>query len=492
MTKKLIYHITGIAIIIFWLIVLMELVRNTGPKNKTISNGSINTNRQASPKQGSEEWMEIIFKGRKIGYTVTKTKPMERGYKVTEEIFMSMDLMGEERQIMAQTRAELNKEFLLDRFDFQLSSLMADVKISGEVEGENLYLTVGEGTGEVKRSIKVPSKPLINAGVTQFFRSRKLSVGDSFTFPLFDPVTMTTNNAVISVEEKGRITVKGKSYRGFRLRMDFLGKPLVIWVDENGVPLKEEGFMGFTLVKSNSLEAKSGLAKGVNFYDLTAVKVAERIRNPRESSYLRIRFKEVPSRLPVDTSRQELSGRVLTVRKEVPPFNALYQIPYADQQDKMSPFLRPEPLVQCLDKDIAALAGDIIKETRDPFAASRRIMQWVFKNLKKIPLLSLPDSKKILENRAGDCNEHATLMTALLRSAGIPSRMVAGLVYKDGRFYYHAWNEAFISGWVSLDATLNQIPVDATHIKLVNGGIERQVEIIGMIGSISFEVLEYR
>jgi len=120
------------------------------------------------------------------------------------------------------------------------------------------------------------------------------------------------------------------------------------------------------------------------------------------------------------------------------------------------------------------------------------LMEWVFESLEKTPLVSVPDARQILRQRKGDCNEHATLLTALLRAVGIPARMAAGLIYKDGRFYYHAWNEAYLDRWISMDATLNQMPSDATHIKLVDGGIEKQIQIVAMIGNLSLTILDYR
>jgi hypothetical protein len=43
-----------------------------------------------------------------------------------------------------------------------------------------------------------------------------------------------------------------------------------------------------------------------------------------------------------------------------------------------------------------------------------------------------------------------------------------------------------------MDATLKQMPVDATHIKLLDGGIEKQIQIVGMIGNLEFTILDYR
>ncbi len=42
-----------------------------------------------------------------------------------------------------------------------------------------------------------------------------------------------------------------------------------------------------------------------------------------------------------------------------------------------------------------------------------------------------------------------------------------------------------------MDALLNQVPADATHIRLVAGGLERQLELLGVIGRLRIRVLEY-
>ena len=64
----------------------------------------------------------------------------------------------------------------------------------------------------------------------------------------------------------------------------------------------------------------------------------------------------------------------------------------------------------------------------------------MYQNIQKRPVLSVPNALETLRNRVGDCNEHAVLLAALARAAGIPAQVEAGLVYQKGRFYYHAWN----------------------------------------------------
>jgi len=492
MKRSVIYKISGIVIILFWLFVVAELVKRTNFGPRSVDFTHIDEKRPLDDI--AEEWMEIFVKGRKVGYTVTRVKGTEEGFEVREEIFLAVNLMGSAEEILSDTRAQLDKGFLLKSFEFSLSSGPIEFKISGRLEGKNLYLSVGERGKEETRLITLSSRPMISAGMRQFFRVRKLEIGDSFAFPVFDPITMTTNPTIIKVAAKEVIKIDGKSYKAFRLEMNFLGRPLVFWLDERGVSLKEKGFMGFTLVRSTPVKAKRGLdrSKSIDFCELSAIKVAKELEDPRKLSYLKVRLDQVPSSLPVDGSRQSLSGRILAIRRERPPFKATYTLPYRGSDDELLHSLKPEILIQSKDKDIITLADNIVDGSTDPFTAARLVLGWVFENLEKTPVLSIPDARETLRYRKGDCNEHATILTALLRAAGIPARIVVGVVYKDGRFYYHAWNEAYLNKWISMDATLNQMPVDATHIKLVNGGIEKQIQIVGIIGTLEFTILDYQ
>ena len=114
----------------------------------------------------------------------------------------------------------------------------------------------------------------------------------------------------------------------------------------------------------------------------------------------------------------------------------------------------------------------------------KKIVNWVYVNVEKKPVLSVPNALEVLKNKVGDCNEHAVLTAALLRTAGIPAQIETGLVYLHGRFYYHAWNIAYIGKWVTVDAVFNQMPADVTHIRLVRGEGGEQLDLLGFMGKI--------
>ncbi|VAX23565.1 hypothetical protein MNBD_NITROSPINAE03-160 [hydrothermal vent metagenome] len=93
-------------------------------------------------------------------------------------------------------------------------------------------------------------------------------------------------------------------------------------------------------------------------------------------------------------------------------------------------------------------------------------------------------------SKQGECQSHTNLFTAFARSVGVPARVASGLVYseKNEGFLYHAWPEVYVGEWVAMDPTLGQDVADATHIKLVGGEIENQIQLIQYIGRISITV----
>lgn len=104
----------------------------------------------------------------------------------------------------------------------------------------------------------------------------------------------------------------------------------------------------------------------------------------------------------------------------------------------------------------------------------------------------MPDAVSTLENGAGDCNEHAVLMAALARAAGIPAKIETGIVYLNGRFYYHAWNLLYLGKWITVDSLFGQIPVDVTHIRFSTGDQKEQLDLMRIIGNLKIKVMEHK
>jgi transglutaminase-like putative cysteine protease len=141
---------------------------------------------------------------------------------------------------------------------------------------------------------------------------------------------------------------------------------------------------------------------------------------------------------------------------------------------------------------LMAQARQILGAERDAIQAARLLLDWTYTSLAKTPAVGMPTALDVLTTRKGDCNEHAVLFTALARAAGLPARVVAGVVYINDAFYYHAWAEVWLGQWVAVDPTLHQFPADATHVKFVEGGPEQHTLLLSVIGQLNIEVVEYQ
>jgi transglutaminase-like putative cysteine protease len=213
------------------------------------------------------------------------------------------------------------------------------------------------------------------------------------------------------------------------------------------------------------------------------------IDNPAQTRYLKAKLTGGPFQgFDLDGDRQIFKGDTVEVRKQDDP--ATYTLPYSGKD--LNDLLQPTALIQSDDKRIKDKAEKILSGDKDAKKAAKKLNEWVYSAIQKKPVVSIPSAIEVLSQRVGDCNEHTTLYTALARSAGIPTRMAAGIVYMRDGFYYHAWPEVWLGQWIAVDPTFNQFPADATHIRFVTGNLDRQSDILKLIGKLKVEVLEYR
>lgn len=97
----------------------------------------------------------------------------------------------------------------------------------------------------------------------------------------------------------------------------------------------------------------------------------------------------------------------------------------------------------------------------------------------------LPVCDEILEAGKGICFDYASLLAAMLRSVGIPAKLVTGYVAPDD--LYHAWNEVYIqgTGWIRIGQFYSAykegqgwLRMDATYTASMKDG-SRASEFIG-------------
>ena len=159
-----------------------------------------------------------------------------------------------------------------------------------------------------------------------------------------------------------------------------------------------------------------------------------------------------------------------------------------------SPYTEETITIPSSHKEIKEKSAEILQGVSSRLEAVQKLNAFVFDYLEKTPVIGVPNGLQALRSKKGDCNEHTALFVSLARAAKIPTRIAAGLVYSEriGKsFYYHAWPEVLIQDtWLAVDPTFGQVPADATHIKVVEGDLDQQVAIMGLLGNISLTLIE--
>lgn len=481
-------RLIGGGIILFWLLMLLLLYeRHYGPLWKGPSHGAL-----PDPEidSGKERWMGIYLKGEKVGYTHISTKKEGEGYRVSEKVSMKLNVLGSFQNINTLTDALLSKDYLLRSFNFEMYSDTTSIGIKGDVVGKRMVLSVVTAGSRSQQEIALKDEPYMNLGLTQKILRDGLRDGKVFRFNIFDPSSMSQQEIEIEIEGKERVRVMGIERDAYRLKANFKGINLLSWIDEEGETLKEESPMGLVMIKESREDAlRVGPHSARDIIAETVIFPNLYLKDPDRVTYLKIRLKDVSLEgFDLDGGRQTFKGDTLEIKKEDLTMLKGFQV----RDRGFKEFLESTSFIQSNDPRIIEKAREIIGEERDSLSASRLINDWVFKNIEKSPVLSIPSALEVLNLKKGDCNEHTTLFVALARSVGIPARASFGLAYTKGGFYYHAWPEVYVGEWFSLDPTSGQIPADVTHIRFLTGGLERQAEILKILGKISIEILEYR
>ncbi len=440
-----------------------------------------------------ERWQGIFVQDTHVGYAVTREAATADGGRVySGQSVFRIAALGASQQIATAGTAVTGPDGKLRTFDFLLS---APTKLTGrgDVRDGSIHVEIAQD-GEV-RTIDVPVReaPVLSITLASQFRGRTLAPGTSFTVPYFDPITMTNADATLTVESSEMLPNGEAAYW---VRTRFGGMEARRLVDAAGDTLREESAMGLRTERMTRDQAMA--VDGGDPPDLVALSAAEltgTLRNARDTKVVKLRIAGVePERIPSEPPLQSREGDVVTI--SVPLLQELPRLPLAAAGTH--PDLAPTLSIPSAHPEIVRRAQEVVGDATDRLEAARRIHDFVFDYLEKVPTIGVPDGLTVLRSGRGDCNEHTALFVSLARAAGIPARIAAGLVYSDrlgNAFYYHAWPEVELggpTGWVPVDPTFGEFPADATHLKVVTGDLDQQVQIMGLMGRIRLELVEAR
>lgn len=485
MRKSFGFRAFFIAISAVWLLMMAFLIqRNLPSRVEPVQNISY-------AEEDSAEWMSIYLSGNKIGYTMSVTRETDTGYQAIESSYMRFGLLGTDQDVRTFVRAQCDRHYAVESFSFEIRSKHQSLKTEGKVVGKSLHVKL-ISQGEIQSmDFDLPEDTYLPFSVVPLIEEKKMKEGDSIAITVFDPSAFQPTKMWVKHLGSQRIKHRGEFLETTHLALSFFGTRMEMWADENGKVLRQEGPMGLLIVEEPRELAQSlpNAEKQVELLTLFSIPTEKLIVDPRSVTYLKVEIEgaELDPKKISNNRQHIVSTSPLQIEIAIiEPEYETEQIP-----EHFEEYLGSEPLVQVDNPRIRATSDSIVKSQTDPLEKWRAVVDWVYDNLEKSPTVSVPSAVDVLATKRGDCNEHAVLLAALLRSAGIPTTIATGVVYLAGSFYYHAWNRVYVGEWIDVDATFGQHIADATHLMLAEGGIENQASIANLLGKLSIKIVDY-
>ena len=445
--------------------------------------------------------------GQQMGWTSTTMDTLPNALKVETAYVLDVAALGKLHRTTVRSVAMLSRALRLQSVEATFEGDLGEFTTRGRVLGDSILsiAIIAENDSQMTRiRLKGPiTLPALLPLRLAF--GGELESGRTYTTRLFDPILVREREVTVRVATESTFVVSDSAdldsttmvwlpehfdtVRAFRIDHDAMGISMSSWIDAQGRLVFGSDSAGFTMERAAFEIAYE------NFRRRDTARVARNSAAPRAGDIVPltaltagVRAAPAPrARMRVRTSRGDTME--IAQATELQAHAAPYRLPAGDTT--LARWLAPEPLIQSRDPRIAAQARQILGRERSPARAAALLQRWVHRSLVRAPAspTGVPSAVRVLLNGRGDCNEAASLFVALARSAGLPARTVAGLLYVDGRFYHHAWAEVYLADWVPVDPTFDQFPADASRIPFAIGGLARQIELVPLIGRLKLEVL---
>lgn len=123
---------------------------------------------------------------------------------------------------------------------------------------------------------------------------------------------------------------------------------------------------------------------------------------------------------------------------------------------------------------VRPLLKKIKKKDKTTAGVSRKIYDYILANVEYKSEKGSKDAQATMEKLVADCGGQARLFVALSRAAGIPSRIVGGMLLDSGiKTITHVWAENYIGGqWVPFDTVNKHVAeLPAHYLEMYRGDI---------------------
>ena len=470
--------------------------------------------------EAKDSWQGLYFNNQKIGYSHIRMEKADfRGkpaVKIVSNSAISIEMLGTRTSQDTCTTSWTDAGYHPIYQEFKLSSNGSALNVSADYQSNRIVCKVNAGGGVSERIIEIPEGANLSGGdIDNPAQGRKVYPGQKSTCYYLNPLTIALDKSDSEVQAVENVRLANSAYQAFRIVTTSQMGRIVSWQTADGDTLKGEMPMGMAMYREDREHAINrkttapafvveGLPgnnqvkpkdKSGDFALATAIIPNRLIQNPRTAKSLSVTINgAVEQGFFISDSRQTAKEDTdhpgsWSIKVRAAAFDSERSVHLPIRDSAFKEYLISAPYLESEAPEISEIARQLKGSETNAASAAERIRQWVYKSMKPDASIGVPRScLDVYKKRIGVCRDYATLFAGIARAAGIPTRMAGGIIYADGRFYYHAWAECWLGEWVPFDATLKESFVDATHIKFSQGGVTDMYNVSGIIGRIQLKI----
>ncbi len=447
----------------------------------------------AYPPEGlfEDSWMEVLMFGKKVGYAHATLKREDKVIRSRTLTVMKIKRAGSEvtMKAMEESRETLDGRML--GFTSEVNLGGTPVRREGVVRGNVVTVTNEQFGRRSTDSYELDERGLMNWGLLILMREKGFAPGTKYEAWIYSPDfgMAAPTKAVMETHGKESIELPGGKTNGIKVTTMLHSRAgnleTLNWVDDNGIALKTEMNLGgfpLEMLRTNKASALENFVSadlftrsllpldGVVPRDAKAVTYELR---STDGGSLEVRPQDGEFQMTTKTN----SG-ILHVRVERSNLKAILE--GRGNPSQVAPEYRlPNVMIDANDPGIVTLARKAARGAKNPMHLAHHLRIFATRYVKAKTLgVGFATASEVVRTREGDCSEHAVLLAALGRASGLPSRVVAGLVYLpecEGRknvMGFHMWTQFFLRGkWVDFDAALGESECAPTRIALATASL---------------------
>lgn len=436
-------------------------------------------------------WYDIYAGTKKVGFAMTTFEKAGDEIIIKHEREMKVKKNGEDKLLIERLKCLSDLYYSIKSFEY--SSQFKDeggIKATGEVDKDTIIFFL-ESPEKRKTHKTLTNGKIVYLPVTLIpaIYQKNPVPNTVFLIPMLNFINLSIDDVRVVLEEIRPLKVGMNIMSLYKFRVG----NSILWSNEKGITIKEEYPSGIILYSQVENIAKDLTDRIIfDYTSLPFFKSNKLISHPEELNLLKVKINRFGLEPQLyENSLVTLKDNIVIIEKvDVEDIKSkIYKLPYTE--GRLDKYINPDEWVSSNYKPLQD-TGRIYARSNNNDAAqfTKYLTGYLFQLIRTMPMFVILDSANILKSLSGDYLERTVMFASYSRAGGLPTRLVGGIVYLNGYFYFHTWPEVWFDKWIPVDPTLAQFPADVTHIPLKEGTLKDIISIINDLNNIEIEILE--